>query len=63
MSQTITINPKYEPLRDFLTAIPTVFDHEGSEIYHLRNVIKVIKPPTAHSSTSSATTFPTASTA
>ena len=45
MKTTITVNPKYESLRAFLERIPTVFEHEGREIYHLRNVIKVLACP------------------
>ncbi len=45
MKTTITVNPKYEPLRAFLERIPTVFEHEGREIYNDRNVIKVLDTP------------------
>lgn len=45
MSLRITINPKYEYLREFINNIPSVFEQKGSEIYHLRNVIKVLKTP------------------
>lgn len=45
MSLQITINPKYEYLREFITNIPLAFEQEGSEIYHLRNVIKTITAP------------------
>ena len=45
MKTTITVNPKYESLRAFLERIPTVFEHEGREIYNDRNVIKVLDAP------------------
>lgn len=45
MKTTITVNPKYEPLRAYLERIPTVFEHEGREIYNDRNVIKVLDAP------------------
>ncbi len=45
MKTTITVNPKYEPLRAFLERIPTMFEHEGREIYNDRNVIKVLDTP------------------
>ena len=41
----IKINPKYEHLRSFIESIPDIFEQEGKEIYHLRNVIKVLKAP------------------
>lgn len=41
----IELNPRYEHLRPFIAQIPNVFDHEGREIYHLRNVIKVMTAP------------------
>ncbi len=41
----IQINPKYEHLRKFIESIPDVFEQEGREIYHLRNVIKVLTTP------------------
>lgn len=45
MTVRISLNPKYEPLRNFVENIPEIFDNEGSEIYHLRNVIKIISTP------------------
>ncbi len=45
MKTTLRINPKHEALRAFLGTIPTVFDHEGREIYRDRNVIKVLTAP------------------
>lgn len=45
MSHRITISPKYEYLRSFLSSVPDVFSQEGKEIYHLRNVIKVMQTP------------------
>lgn len=45
MKTTITVNPKYESLRAFLERIPTVFEHEGREIYNDRNIIKVLDAP------------------
>lgn len=41
----IKINPKYEYLRDFIGNIPLVFEQEGREIYHKRNLIKVLTAP------------------
>ena len=41
----ITINPKYEHLRTFIEQIPAVFDCQGEEIYHMRNIIKVMQAP------------------
>ena len=41
----IKINPKYEHLRNFIESIPDVFEEKGREIYHLRNVIKVLTAP------------------
>lgn len=41
----IKINPKYEHLRSFIESIPDVFEEKGREIYHLRNVIKVLTAP------------------
>lgn len=35
------INPKYARLRLALAKIPSIFDTQGQEIYHSRNVIKV----------------------
>ena len=40
---TITINPKYEALRPFIESLPARFAHEGEEIYHARNIIKVFQ--------------------
>ncbi len=45
MKTILTVNPKYESLRTFLERIPTLFDHEGREIYNDRNIIKVIDAP------------------
>lgn len=45
MSFIYSINPKYESLRDFIVRIPSAFETEGKEIYHLRNVIKVMQAP------------------
>ena len=41
----IKINPRYEHLRTFIESIPDVFEQEGQEIYHQRNVIKVLNTP------------------
>ena len=38
----IKINPKYEYLRDFIESIPDIFEKEGKEIYHQRNIIKAL---------------------
>ncbi|HBN47057.1 MAG TPA: aminoglycoside phosphotransferase [Prevotella sp.] len=45
MKTTLRINPKYEALRAFVERIPSLFDHEGREIYRDRNVIKVMTAP------------------
>ena len=45
MSTTIIINPKYASISEFLHSIPSVFEHEGREIYNDRNIIKVIEAP------------------
>lgn len=45
MKTILTVNPKYESLRTFLERIPSLFDHEGREIYNDRNIIKVIDAP------------------
>ncbi len=34
------INPKYEKMRSFIERIPDVFEQEGCELFHGRNVIK-----------------------
>ncbi len=36
----IKINPKYEKMRSFIERIPDVFEQEGRELFHGRNVIK-----------------------
>ena len=41
----IRINPAYNHLRDFVEQIPAVFGEQGEEIYHRRNVIKVMQAP------------------
>lgn len=41
----ITISPAYESLRPFIERIPTLFNTEGKEIYHARNIIKVMEAP------------------
>ena len=41
----IKINQKYEYLKSFIESIPDIFEQEGKEIYHLRNVIKVLTAP------------------
>ena len=41
----IKINPKYEYLRAFIESIPDIFEKEGKEIYHQRNIIKVLSAP------------------
>ncbi len=41
----VLINPKYEHLRSFIEQIATNFDQMGREIYHGRNVIRVIASP------------------
>ena len=41
----IQINPKYNHLREFVEKIPDLFDEQGEEIYHSRNVIKVMQAP------------------
>ena len=45
MKTTIRINPAHESLRAYLERIPTTFEHDGREIYHDRNVIKVLCAP------------------
>ncbi len=39
------IHPEYEYLRSYIEKIPHIFNHQGEEIYNLRNVIKVMKAP------------------
>lgn len=41
----ITINPTYETLRPFIERIPELFNTQGKEIYHARNIIKVMETP------------------
>ena len=41
----LTINPKYEHLHSFVAEIPRIFLRKGREIYHLRNIIKVLEAP------------------
>ncbi len=39
------INPAYRNIRDYIITIPSIFDHNGQEIYNQRNVIKVFHAP------------------
>lgn len=41
----IVINPKYEPLREWISAIPTLFAQEGKVIYDARNQIRLLTSP------------------
>lgn len=45
MSQTFNIHPQFESLRSEILRLPNIFEQEGREIYHLRNVIKVFTLP------------------
>lgn len=38
----ITVNPKYEFLREYIVRLPGTFENEGVEIYSGRNLIKVM---------------------
>ena len=37
----VKVNSKYEHLRKFIENIPHIFEREGKDVYHLRNMIKV----------------------
>lgn len=39
----ITVNPKYENLKDFIERVPQVFESEGRIVYKARNLIKVFE--------------------
>ncbi len=41
--RTTVINPQYEHLRDFVSQIPAIFEHEGRCIYDKRNRVKVFE--------------------
>ncbi len=45
MKTTIVINPEYAAFEEYLQHIPDVFEHEGREIYHDRNIVKVLTAP------------------
>ena len=45
MKTTMRVNQKYEKLRPWLETLPERFEREGKEIYHLRNLIKVMDAP------------------
>lgn len=45
MTTTMTVNERYAHLHTFLSTIPSVFETEGREIYHKRNVIKTMTAP------------------
>ena len=42
---TTVINPTYEPLRKWITALPDCFAHEGKVIYDARNQIRLMTAP------------------
>ncbi|MGM9832426.1 MAG: lipopolysaccharide kinase InaA family protein [Candidatus Limisoma sp.] len=42
MAKKIIISPEYEHLREFLTALPEIFDSSGTVLYEGRNVVKSI---------------------
>lgn len=46
MHKSLTIHPRYEGMRSFLETLPQRFEHEGTEIYHKRNVVRLFRPGT-----------------
>ena len=42
---TLVINPTYEPLREWIQALPTTFAQTGKVIYNARNQIRLMQTP------------------
>ena len=45
MTRKITVNPKFEGIREFVESIPGIFETRGETIYNKRNQIKVMTAP------------------